>query len=53
MGGSFLPPGFNLAAFEMLSAVAGSAEWLALEHPVAVVLAAGALIGWKIRSVTH
>lgn len=49
MGGSWLPADFNLTAFELFAAIAGSAEWLALEHPVPTVLAAGALIGWKIR----
>lgn len=49
MGGSWLPADFNLTAFEIFAAIAGSAEWLALEHPVLLLLAAGILIGWKIR----
>jgi hypothetical protein len=49
MGGSWLPPDFNLAAFELFASVIGSAEWLTVEHPVATLFAAGALMGWKIR----
>lgn len=44
-----LPPGFNLTAFEIYGAVAGSAEWLTVEHPVPTLLAVGTLVGWKIR----
>lgn len=44
-----LPPGFNLTAFEIYGAVAGSAEWLTVEHPAVTFLVAGVLLGWKIR----
>lgn len=50
MGGSWLPADFNLSAFELFAAITGSAEWLALEHPVALVLATGILTGWKLRN---
>jgi hypothetical protein len=47
--GPWLPADFNLIAFEIFAAVAGSAEWLTVEHPVPTLLVLGVLIGWQIR----
>lgn len=47
--GPWLPPDFNLTAFEIYAAVAGSAEWLTVDHPIPTLLMAVILTGWKIR----
>lgn len=51
MGGSWLAPDFNLTAFKLFAGVAGSAEWLALEHPILTLLSAGVCVVLLNRSL--